>query len=95
MFGLHENAQITTLQSETRNLLETFLSIQPRSSSGSGKSREEIIGDIAKGVEQKTPQPFDLEEVVTKYPTQYTESMNTVLTQEVIRYNRLLVLMID
>ena len=27
VFGLHANAQITTLQSETRNLLETFLSI--------------------------------------------------------------------
>lgn len=33
---------------------------------------------------------MDLDEVLEKYPTEYTESMNTVLSQEVIRYNALL-----
>ena len=36
-----------------------------------------------------------LEDVITKYPAEYTESINTVLTQEVIRYNKLLVVMAD
>jgi dynein heavy chain len=39
-FGLHENAQISTLQMETRNLIETVLDTQARSSSGVGKTRE-------------------------------------------------------
>jgi dynein heavy chain len=46
-FGLHENAEITNAQNQSRVLLETILSVQPRSSSGAGKSREEIIEEIA------------------------------------------------
>ena len=61
---------------------------QPRSSSGGGKSREEIIGDLARGIEAKTPELFDLDEIQAKYPTDYNESMNTVLAQECLKYNR-------
>lgn len=70
-----------------------MLSVQPRTSAGGGKSREEIVAEIIKGIEDKTPPVIDLDFVSEKYPTMYTESMNTVLTQEVIRYNRLLSIM--
>jgi dynein heavy chain len=92
-FGLHDNAEITTNQNETRTILENVLSIQPRASSGAGKSREEQIGELAAALQAKTPPAFDVDDVQTKYKTDYNESMNTVLTQEVIRYNRLLVVM--
>jgi dynein heavy chain, axonemal len=92
-FGLHGNAEITTNQTETRTILEDVLSIQPRASSGSGKSREQLISELAKSIEGKTPPPFDIDDVSEKYKTDYNESMNTVLTQEVIRYNKLLVVM--
>lgn len=52
-----------------------------------------MIGEISKSIEEKTPAPFDVEEVQERYPTDYNESMNTVLTQELVRYNKLLVLM--
>ena len=44
-------------------------------------------------MEAKTPPVIDLDDVLEKYPTEYNESMNTVLAQEVIRYNRLLAVM--
>ena len=46
---------------------------------------EELAADIL----SKFPPPFKLEAVVEKYPVLYTESMNTVLRQELIRFNRL------
>lgn len=94
-FGLHENAEITTNQSETRIILEDILSIQPRASAAGGKTREQMIMEISQELEGKTPLAFDLEMVIEKYPTEYTESMNTVLTQEVIRYNKLLKMMAE
>ena len=46
----------------------------------------EVAGDILK----KISEPFDLEQAQAKYPVLYEESMNTVLCQELIRYNRLI-----
>ena len=67
--------------------------MQPRTGAGFGKSREEIIRDLAKGIETNLPQKFNIEDVSTQYPTQYNESMNTVLFQEVVKYQRLLLRM--
>jgi dynein heavy chain len=71
------------------------LSVQPRASSGSGKSREQVIEEIVAFVESRTPKPWDIDDIYQKYPTSYNESMNTVLIQELIRYNRLLEIMAE
>ena len=94
-FGLHENAEITNSQNASRVMIETIQSVQPRSSSGSGKSREERIEEIATYVQSRTPEVMPSDEIFLKYPTSYQESMNTVLVQEIIRYNRLLKIMIE
>ncbi len=39
-FGLHDNAQITNSQNETYQMLESILSVQPKTGTGTGKSRE-------------------------------------------------------
>ncbi|KAM7230116.1 hypothetical protein CapIbe_018833 [Capra ibex] len=90
IFGLHDNANITFAQNETYTLLGTIVQLQPKSSSAGGKSREEIVEDVAQNILIKVPEPVNLQQVMTKYPVLYEESMNTVLAQEVIRYNRLL-----
>jgi len=90
VFGLHENAEITCAQTETNELCQIMLSLQPKSSSGGGKSREEEIGQVAVALQERNLGLFPLDEISRKYPLSYEQSMNTVLTQECIRYNKLL-----
>ncbi|ELU09353.1 hypothetical protein CAPTEDRAFT_204917, partial [Capitella teleta] len=55
-----------------------------------GKSSQDIIEDLASDILSRIPPNFNLEEVQTKFPVRYEESMNTVLLQELIRFNRLI-----
>jgi dynein heavy chain len=57
---MHENAEISTNQKLTRDLLETMLSLQPRTSGSSGKSRDQIIAEVSLNIEGQTPLPFDI-----------------------------------
>ena len=92
IFGLHENADITCDQNESYDVFNTLLSFQPRerATGTGGMSREETIEKSCQDILAKLPPIYDVEDVLRKYPTMYTESMNTVLTQECIRYNGLL-----
>jgi dynein heavy chain len=94
VFGLHENAEIITNQNQGLFLLADVQTLQTRSSGVGGKSREQIISETARFLQSKIPKPFDFELVKTKYDTKYEESMNTVLSQEVEKYNRLLEILV-
>ena len=54
-------------------------------SGGSADMLQQIVEDIA----GKLPGSYDLEAVQALFPVTYLESMNTVLVQELIRFNRL------
>ncbi|KAM7402690.1 hypothetical protein PAMP_017906 [Pampus punctatissimus] len=90
IFGLHDNANISFAQNETFALLGAVVRLQPRAASAGGKTLEEIVEEIVTGIVERIPQPFSVQGVMEKYPVLYEESMNTVLIQEVIRYNKLL-----
>eukprot|EP00771_Trimastix_marina_P003253 gnl/Trimastix_PCT/4478.p1 GENE.gnl/Trimastix_PCT/4478~~gnl/Trimastix_PCT/4478.p1 ORF type:complete len:2540 (-),score=952.78 gnl/Trimastix_PCT/4478:132-6824(-) len=90
VFGLHENADITCAQADTYEMFDCILSLQPRASAGSGKKREDVIDETAASILSRLPKPWDVDAIMAKYPTVYEESMNTVLVQEVTRFNRLL-----
>ncbi|XP_063790494.1 dynein axonemal heavy chain 3 isoform X2 [Pseudophryne corroboree] len=89
VFGLHENADITKDNQETNQLFDGVLLTLPRQTAGSGRSSQEIVEDLARDILNKLPHDFNLEIVMEKYPVVYEESMNTVLRQELIRFNRL------
>jgi dynein heavy chain len=93
VFGMHENANITSAITSTNDTFEIILSLQPRVSAGAGISREDQISETAVAFHAQLGQPFDLEAVAMQYPTDYYESMNTVLVQEAERYNNLLVVL--
>lgn len=78
-FGLHDNADITSAINDTINLLGTALSLMPRKAGSAGKSQEEMLQEIAKGVLDKLPPNYDIDEAAKKHPIKYEESMNTVL----------------
>jgi dynein heavy chain len=62
----------------------------PRQTGGGGQSSGDQVLELAADILSKLPANFDIEIIIKKYPVTYTESMNTVLRQELIRYNRLL-----
>jgi len=56
IFGLHPNADMTYRMKEVRELLDTLLETQPKTSSGgSGKTREEVVIEKAKELLEKLP----------------------------------------
>jgi len=89
-FGFHENAEITCATDGANLMLTKILGLQPRTGAGAGKSREDIIDELAVDVSQRVEGPYDMEPVMKMYPVLYEESMNTVLQQEIVRYNKLL-----
>lgn len=50
---MHENANITCAIAETEMSFAIVLSMQPRTGGGGGASREDLIGGIAKDMEER------------------------------------------
>jgi dynein heavy chain len=90
VFGMHDNADIACAISETNILLDTALSLQPRSSGGSGDTWEDRLTNLATEITSRLPSSFDGERVAIDYPVIYDNSMNTVLQQELMRFNKLI-----
>lgn len=91
VFGLHDNADITCAQNNTNSILSVVLSlVSSGGAGGTDQSRDVQLMNTATEITQKLPQPLDEAAFFKRYPTKYEESMNTVLLQEAIRYNRLL-----
>ena len=60
-------------------------------SGGSSDKADDVLNDIAEDILSKLPKDFDLEVALQKYPVMYEESMNTVLVQEMERFNQFVV----
>merc|ERR1719324_1908296 len=71
-------------------MMEELLLTVGASSGGGGASADDVVGEVASDVLSRVPPPWNVAKVQDKYPTLYEESMNTVLVQEINRFNRLI-----
>uniref|UniRef100_A0A674AX37 Dynein axonemal heavy chain 12 n=1 Tax=Salmo trutta TaxID=8032 RepID=A0A674AX37_SALTR len=92
VFGMHENVDISKDLQQTKQLFDSLLLTQGGGAKGGASSGgDNTLFDIANDILTKLPANFDIETALLKYPVLYEESMNTVLVQEMERYNTLAV----
>jgi dynein heavy chain len=78
---MHENADMTSAMEQAEDFFFTILKILPKAAKGVGKSREEQVDELAVTINKSIPDQWEMDTLSKKYPTKYTESMNTVLVQ--------------
>jgi len=95
VFGLHVNASITRNLELTKDLFESMKLIRGTTVTDDILKQDELLLNIKKDIYDRIPKLFDIEEAQKRYPIEYMESINTVLIQELERYNDLLVEIIN
>ena len=101
VFGLHSNAAITFQQGESRVLIGTIVTCSGGggggSSGGPDASNDEKVKGIAMGIANRMPDMFDLRKGHPETFKKYMDgiiSLGVFLSQELIRFNELMVVMI-
>lgn len=84
------NAGITRDLELSKNFFDSMMLIQGTVAVGDTTKQDELLLLMKENIYSKLPNLFDIEEAHNLYPTMYMESMNTVLVQEMERYNILL-----
>lgn len=91
VYGLHENADITKDNQESVQLLAGALLAQPQiTGMGAEMNVDDVVFNICNDILSKMQLQFNILEVSKQYPVLYENSMNTVLRQELIRFNALI-----
>ena len=93
LMGLHENASITQAINEANDIFGSVLKLTAASQSegGEGASSEaDLAMKMTQDILIQIREPFKIKEVEKKFPFKYEESMNSVLLQELARFNSLI-----
>lgn len=91
IFGLHTNAGIIRDLNASNDFLSSLGRTMTQASSSGSKEGENLIMSMLDDITSQLPSNFDIEKAGEKYPIDYNESMNTVLVQEMERFNKLLI----
>ena len=95
VFGLHPNAELSRSRTEGYSLCSRLLALQPGGLSVSFQEQRNNILSIADLILAKITGTFDIQSASEKFPLNYYDSMNTVLVQELGRYNKLVELVVS
>lgn len=90
IFGLHPNAGIIRDLNASIIFINTLSLTQSNVNATADVESENLITTLAIDIASKLPNNFAIDEAKQKYPIDYNESMNTVLIQEMERFNNLL-----
>eukprot|EP00960_Hanusia_phi_P070417 767305-Hanusia_phi.AAC.13 len=102
VFGMHDNANIAFQLQESQFILETVLSLQPRVGGGKKegvKGPEELVDELADSFLSSMPTNLDQEKAAPGMfevmPNGAYRSLDTVLIQEMDRFNYLITSMVS
>lgn len=87
---MHANAAITKEINETNDTLGSILSTMQSGGGGGGGDQDAVINALCDNIMNDVPDQFDVKQAEKDYPVDYNQSMNTVLTQELARFNLLI-----
>lgn len=66
VFGQHINAEISSQIADTTSLIDSIVSLQPRTGASGEESRESKVSNIINELLQKLPDELDMQEVYDK-----------------------------
>ncbi|XP_056113379.1 dynein axonemal heavy chain 10 [Rhinichthys klamathensis goyatoka] len=93
VFGLHPNAEIGYYSQAARDMWTHLIELQPQTGdSGGGISRDEYISQVARDIQSKLPEAFDLDVIRKKLGLEISPT-TVVLLQELERFNKLTIRM--
>ena len=90
VFGFHENAAITKNLNETDALLGALMLTSGESGGGADDDKEATLVALANTILSEVPDVYDMVYARKHYDTNYYQSMNSVLTQELEKFNVLI-----
>ena len=90
-FGQHPNADVSSMMTNARMVLDTLLALQPRVVTEGGQSNDEKVLLIAKDLQERLMPEFDLYEAKRALASRSDpDPLKSVLLQEIDRYSKLL-----
>ncbi len=90
ILGLHKNTLLRKQIDEGNQLINSLSSMEKGSEGNTIQMKLTILEGIKSLIEEKLIKEFNIDEIKKKFPLKYEDCMNSILIQEIMRYNNLL-----